>query len=270
MIFNDINLFLRKKLFPEIFLLKNSFYGLQYGNPKQNKVINKILLTLDLNIQSIHFALLNKINLIISYRGLLNTSIQKFNQNLINKLSLLSKYPVSIFVLDSTLVAAEEGISDTIASTLYFDIEKTFNITNGEGNHIPIGRICYPKEYFMNRGVLDLEQILKRIKSNFEIECLSYVGDLNKPIKKVCIVGSDLIDIKVLENIKKLGCDTYISCGINYDVAIYAKEVGLNLIKIPNYNCEIKTLRKFCNFLSLEFPNDEFFTFDSNNLINIY
>ena len=141
MYLKEIVLLLEKKLSPKLFKLNSEVYGIQYGNSNPKKIIKKVMITLDLSIEAIHFAIIKKVNLIISYRGLIDKPIKNFNQNLVNKLSLLSKYPISIFVLNSSFIAAEEGISDTIMEALYFDLDRTFDIKNKIGEKIPIGRI---------------------------------------------------------------------------------------------------------------------------------
>ena len=270
MFFEEINSLLRNRLSPEENKLKNEYYGLQYGNKNSNNIIKKVMLTLDLNLKAIHFATLNRVNLIISYRGLINKPLQCFNQNLVNKLSLLSKYPVSIYVLNSSFISAEGGISDVIMEVLYLDLDRTFDVINDNGEIIPLGRICLPKSYPNQKTPMKLEDLLKRINVNLEVEKISYIGKLNKTIKKICIIGGMFTNIKYLEKIINLGCDCYISCKFNYKEALFAREMGLILIKIPHYNCEIKAMKRLCNILSLEFPNDEIFLYESNNPINIY
>ena len=270
MYLKEIILLLEKKLSPKLFKLNSEVYGIQYGNSNPKKIIKKVMITLDLSIEAIHFAIKKKVNLIISYRGLIDKPIKNFNQNLVNKLSLLSKYPISIFVLNSSFIAAEEGISDTIMEALYFDLDRTFDIKNRIGERIPIGRICLPKDYPNQKQPLKLEGLMKRIKTTLCVKRISYVGDLNKIIKKICIVGGDNSNMESLERALKYGCDCYISCNINYKDAVFARDVQLCLITLCYYGSEIISLKKFCNVLSLEFPYEEIFLFESKDPFNTY
>ena len=102
-------------------------------------------------------------------------------------------------VLNSSFIAAEEGISETIMNGLYLNLERTLNIENKDGEEIPIGRICTPKEYPTQKTPLNLESIIKRVKTVFEAEKMSYVGDLSKIIKKCCVIGGNNSDIKLME-----------------------------------------------------------------------
>lgn len=269
MLFKEISSLLRNRLSPEEYILENEFYGLEYGSKNSKNVIKKIMLSLDLNIEAIHFATLNRINFIITYRGLINKPLKNFNQNLVNKLSLLSKYPMAIFVLNSSFIAAEGGVSDTILDMIYLKLDKTFDIINKSNVRIPIGRICLPKNYPNQKKSLKLKDLLKRIKANLEVDRLFYVGELNTAINKICIIGGKLPDTMLLEHIVDQRCDCLISCDLNYRDAISAKDLGLSLINIPHYNCEIKAMKRLSNILSLEFPNDEIFLYESINPLNL-
>ena len=199
-----------------------------------------------------------------------NKPIKYFNNSLINKLNLLSKYPISIFVLNSSFIAAENGISGTIMKTLYLELDNTFDIKNMDGVEVPIGRICTPKEYPNGTKNLKLEDILKRIRNTFDMDKILYVGDLNHKIKKICIIGGDMISIKLLDKAERYGFDCFISGKLGHHEAIHAKEIGLSLIEISHYKNEIMAMKKLCNLLSLEFPFDEFILFESTDPIEYY
>lgn len=270
MYLEEIKFLLEKKISPKLFRFNSEIYGFHYGQTQKNKIIKKVMLTIDLDLKSIHYAVKNKINLIISHYGLFNNPIQNFNNNLVNKLSLLSKYPISIFVLNTSFIAAEGGISETIMDTLYLKLDKTFNVKNKKGINIPIGRVCLPKSYPNGKNTLKLEDLIKRIKMHLDIVKISYVGDLNQIINKICIIGGDLLNIEFLEKALKYECDCFISGRIDHFEAIYAKEIGICLIKIPYYKNEIIAMKKLSNILSLKFPYDEFYLFESEDPIKTY
>ena len=270
MFFDEIKSLFEKKLSPRIYRINSENYGLHYGQASKNKYIKRILFSVDLSLESIHYAIKNKINLIISLYGLTNEPITNFNQLLINKLTLLSKYPTLVFVLSSSFIAAEGGISETIMESLYLKLDKPFNIENDKGEIVPIGRICLPNLYTRTKRALNLDNLLNRIKSNLQIEKISFVGESSAEINKICIVGGEITDLSYLRKALKHGCDCYLSGNMNHNFADYARESGLNLIQIPLYNCETIALRKLYNFLSLEFPHDEFYFYDAKNPVKIH
>jgi len=267
----EITSLLELKMSPQVFKLNSEIYGIQYGDPSEKKIVKKVLFTIDLSLEAIHYALKNKVNLIISFHGLINNSIQNFNKILINKLSLLVKYPISIFVLNSTFIGAEGGISETIMNALYLTLDKTFDITSKNGKRIPIGRIGVTQDYPYQKKSLTLEDLIKRIQSNLELEKISYVGDLSVKIKKVCIIGCDnFLNIKDIEKALKCECNCLISSRFHHKDAIFAKEAGLCLIEISLYKTKMLAMKKLCNILSLEFPYDEFLFFNSKDPFETY
>ena len=97
-----------------------------------------------------------------------------------------------------------------------------------------------------------------------------YVGDLERSIKKICVIGGDISSRTIIKKVVNLGCDCYISGKINHFNAIFARDSGLSLIEIAHYKNEILAMKKLCNVLSLEFPQVEFVFFESKDPIKTY
>lgn len=268
--FQELEELLTNKLSPKIFRLNSETYGLYFDNLRNNKIIKRVMLTIDLSLDAIYFALKNKFSLIISHHSLINKSIKKFNRNLINKLSLLTKYPISIFVLNSSFIAAEGGVTDTLINVLSLKLENVVEIKSDNGKKIPIGRICSLLNYPNEKASFTLEDLIKRIKINLSLESVTFVGDLGRIIKKICLIGGDLSNISLIKKSITSGCDCYISGKIEYFDAIFARDLGLNLIEISHYKNEILAMKKLCHVLSLEFPQVEFVLFDSKDPIQTY
>jgi putative NIF3 family GTP cyclohydrolase 1 type 2 len=250
--------------------MNSEFYGLYYGQVNGKKHVKRLMFTVDLNLESIHYAIRNKINLIISLHGLSKEPITNFNQPLINKLTLLSKYPLLVFILNSSFVAAEGGISDTLMEALHLKLEKPFNIKNSKSEKVPIGRICLPNSYTQPEKALTIENLLTRIRSNLNTDQILFVGETSAEVNRICVVGKDTIDLNYLKKALNNGCDCLISGNLNQNIARYAKDTGLNLIGISLFNCNTIALRRLHNFLSLEFPHDDFYFFEAQNPIQVF
>ncbi|MFX1528985.1 MAG: Nif3-like dinuclear metal center hexameric protein [Promethearchaeota archaeon] len=270
MLLNEIKGLLESKISPKRYNFKSRIYGIHYGEESKNKVIRKIMVTIDLSLESIHFALKKKVNLIISLNGLINKSITNFNSELINKLTLLSRYPIDIFVLNRSFIAAEGGISDTIMSALSLKLDQPFFIKNRNSNLIPVGRLCMPLIYQNHEKKLALEDLIIRIRTNLKINDIYYVGDLKRHIEKICIIGGELLLTEYLKELKNLSCDCLISGEMSTSIAKIAKDMDICLINIPLFKIKTLALRKLCNFLSLKYPNDDFFFFEAENPLKPY
>ena len=261
----EIDLLLSEKLSPKQFCISSEIYGLHYDEGNKKKIIKKVILTVDLNLEVIHYAIVNKVNLIISHHGLFEKSIKNFSPSLIKKLNLLSNYPISIFVLNTPFIAAEGGISDTLMETLYLKLEDIFLIKLKSGREIPIGRICYPESLNLNENPINLVNLLRRIKANLNMDYIQYSGPLNRTLKRICVVGGECTDEKMLISAKKKDCDCFISFKINHHLADIARDIDLVLIGVSHYQTECLSLKKLCNVLSLEYPKCEFTLYELEN-----
>ena len=60
MMLQEINTFLTRKITPKIYRLNSEIHGLQYQRSKSIKLIKKVMLTIDLSLDAIQFALKKK------------------------------------------------------------------------------------------------------------------------------------------------------------------------------------------------------------------
>ena len=266
----EIDNLLTRKFSPKEYSIKSEVYGLHYNEGNNEKIIKKVILTVDLNLDAIQYAIINRVNLIISHHGLFQKNLKKFDSNLIKKLNLLSNYPISIFVLNTPYICAEDGVSETLMDILYLKLDDVFKIQIKPFLEIPIGRICYPKLYNSKEESMTLEKILQRVKVNLKMHHINYVGNLKRTINKICVIGSDLIYEKILTKAKNRGCDCVISFKIDHHLAEFAYDIDLTLIAVSHYQIENISLRKLCNILSLEYPKCEFSLYESNDPQKIY
>ena len=265
----EINHLLTEKYSPKEYSIKSEVYGLHYNEGNGKKIINKVILTVDLNLETIHYAILNKVNLIISHHGFFENSLKNFKPYLIKKLNLLSNYPISIYVLSTPFICAEGGISETLMGILYLKLDDVFKICK-DSREIPIGRICSPEIFNLKESQMNLESLLGRIKANLKMEFTPYAGSLKRIIKKICIIGSEFIDERILTKAKNESCDCVISFKIDHHLAEFAYDIDLALIAVSHYQTENITLRKLCNLLSLEYPKCEFSLYESCDPQKIY
>jgi putative NIF3 family GTP cyclohydrolase 1 type 2 len=270
MYLKELSLFIKKEQAPEQFQIDSEIYGFHYGDHNNEKSIKRVMLTVNLSLKSLHYAVKNKINFIISLNGLVNESIKNFKPNLINKLSILSKYPISIFVLGYPFYIAEGGVSNTIMDALYLKLDHPFEIKNYKGFHIPIGRICIPNLYTDSNERFTLEKLIHRVDSNLNIKPILYLGELKKEINSICIVSGEDLFIRYFDELLSEGCDCYITEKTNKSTISHAFDLGINLIEFSFFNCELLALSKLCNFLSLKFPYDEFYIYNSRNPLKKY
>ncbi|MFO8019330.1 MAG: Nif3-like dinuclear metal center hexameric protein [Promethearchaeia archaeon] len=255
--------FIEHNFASEYYNLNKKFFGLEYQpkNSIDDYLVHKILVTLTLSYKSLIFAIKNKINLIITYFGLLEKPISRFDDLLIKKLNLLSKLSPLIYTLNSSIICSEYGTSATLGDILYLKIENLFKIHQDKDN-IPIGRICIPKKYPISNKSFLFENLIKRVKNIFELNNIRYSGDLNQNIERICIIAAKITNIRIIKKVFDSRCDCLISCNIRTKQLLFAKEINLCIIDIPFFKILYLTLKKFHKVLSLEFPKKKVFFFE--------
>jgi dinuclear metal center YbgI/SA1388 family protein len=248
-------------LVPKELGFSNDIYGLQFGNQLKDINLHKIALCVDPTIKVILQAKKIKSYFIIAHHGLTNRSLLKFNEPVLKQIKLLSANNISLFILQSAWIAASGGISDTISKIAGITITDSLYIDD-DGKKKPLGRIGNP----INEN-LSLDTLIQSLKRKLNLKHIQVCGKLNKKINKIAVIcGISLIEADLIEIIKN-NCDTLISTDLVYSNYIFAQKLGLNVLNVPHYVCDIMSMKKLRLILSLEFPRDEFFFIESDNPI---
>lgn len=263
MLLSQITDFLEKKIAPKSFAFINDIHGIQFGPKFEDRNIKKIMITLDPSLNAIIEGVKQKVSLIISHHGLIHTPTKHFHENLIKKFYLLSSARIILFVINTAFEAAQNGISEIIANRLSLKIENLFELKDTSGKEIPLGRICTPERYLNNTKPFLLEDLINRIKKNLNLRYIKYIGKLDDEINKICIIEN--VSKNSLLNALKLNCDCMLTRDTQYETALIARDLNLDLILTPHFNSEIIGMKELYKILSIEFPRDFFIFFDSND-----
>lgn len=205
--------------------------GLTIGD--ENIDLKNIILTLDLNYEVVCEAIENDVNLIISHHPFLFNPITKihFNSEKGKIIRLMFKHNLSLYSMHTNFDVGKNGINDTLAKILDLKnivgkVEKDEFLRYGEINSLP------------------LKEFVELVKKRFNLNSVRVVGDLNKRVNKVGIVGGSGSD--EVFNALKVGCDCLITGEVKLHLAQYASYHGLALIEV-NHGVEkigLKTIRK--------------------------
>jgi len=98
----------------------------------------------------------------------------------------------------------------------------------------------------------DEKTFLKYIKSTFKTGCVRHSELLEKPIKKVAVLGGS--GAFAIENAKKAGADMYITADLKYH-DFYKAEKNIVLADIGHYESEQFTKNLLYSFLTKKFSN---------------
>ncbi len=261
---------LENNLSPKVFNY-DSIYGVHYKPLSKRKIVGKIMVTLDLSEEAIDFALQKKVSLIISRYGLIHRPITRIDQRLIKKIAKLRNQIVFIFVLGSSFIVADDGVLDKIMDLLFIQSDESFNIKpKNKSVEIPIGKYGTPKYFPNQKEPFLLLELLNRIKNNFNVNPVTYVGNPDKIIERLFVIGIPLgVDI-INKALKYKNFDCWISGKISNNLAHFAKDNNVSGVEIPIYKAETEALKELHKSLSQEFYEAKFYLYESKDPISYY
>lgn len=181
--------------------------GLQIGNIEND--LTNIMISLDLDEQTIQKAKEKSCNLIINHHPFLFSSIKSIdlNEEKGKIIKDLIKNDITVFAMHTNLDIGKGGVNDNLAKIL--ELRDISNLDTNNEN--PMARFGYTNE-------ITAYDFSKYIKEKLNCKGLILYGDKDKKIEKVALcggAGSDFIN----DAIKK-GCDLIVTSDVKYHEAI--------------------------------------------------
>lgn len=219
--------------------------GLQFGS--MSKEVKKVMICLDGTSEVINEAIENNVDLLICHHPFLFSPILNldYNSPLGKKMVKVFKSELNIFAMHTNFDSALNGMNDYLASLL--GLENVYSIPE-----IPTN------ESFMRIGEIEkcsLAEFAYFVKETFNEECVRVVGDLDKNVKKVAIIGGSGASFVVAA--KKLGCDCIVTGEVKQNNAIDALEYNMGIIEV-SHSVEAFFKEYIKNMLEDEFKDVEF------------
>lgn len=200
--------------------------GFLIGNNKID--VNKILVCITLNPKILKNAIEKKVDLIISHHPILFKEIKKIthDQVLEKMICDIIKNKICVYACHTNCDIALGGLNDAICNKLGIILNKNQPIIYENF----IGRI----------GTLEQEMTFsnftKLVARELDSKIIRKVTSNKENSKNIAVcTGSGAYYIN---EVKKLGADTYVTSDIKYHDAILAKEIGLNLIDAGHFETE--------------------------------
>lgn len=226
--------------------------GLQIGS--KMVYINKIMLTLDLDLEAAEYAVNEKVDLIITHHPFFFSSIKKIDTDTYDGkiIKMLIQNNINLYSMHTSYDMAEKGVNYDLArklDILNYDILHPINIDNsGYGG---IGEIT-------PRNIVDFTKFVKEsLKADY---VKLYCGDDKKLVKKVAFCGGS--GSEFIEDAINLNADVYITGDIKYHQAQTAIKNDLCIIDAGHYNTEVHSMVSLKNIL--EKTNIEVVIFTKN------
>lgn len=226
--------------------------GLQIGS--KMVYINKIMLTLDLDLEAAEYAVNEKVDLIITHHPFFFSSIKKIDTDTYDGkiIKMLVQNNINLYSMHTSYDMAEKGVNYDLArklNILNYDILHPINIDNsGYGG---IGEIT----------PLNIVDFTKFVKESLKADYVKlYCADDKKLVKKVAFCGGS--GSEFIEDAINLNADVYITGDIKYHQAQTAIKNDLCIIDAGHYNTEVHSMVSLKNIL--EKTNIEVVIFTKN------
>lgn len=181
--------------------------GLQIGNIEND--LTNIMISLDLDEQTIQKAKEKSCNLIINHHPFLFSSIKSIdlNEEKGKIIKNLIENDITVFAMHTNLDIGKGGVNDNLAKLL--ELRDISNLDTNNEN--PMARFGYTDE-------ITAYDFSKFVKEKLNCKGLILYGDKDKKIEKVALcggAGSDFIN----DAIQK-GCDLIVTSDVKYHEAI--------------------------------------------------
>lgn len=220
--------------------------------PNGGREVKKILVTLDISVEMVDYAVKNECDVILSHHPLVFRPLKSLagDSGVSKKLIKLVQNGISAMSFHTRLDALCGGVNDVLAERLGLDEVEQFGCDG-----ITMGRIGSVRP-------TTLEEFAKFVKNKLNAPCVFYNGDL--AVHKVAVVGGNGEDF--IGEAKKCGADTFVSGRIGYHVMADTKENGINLVEAGHYFTEVPVLEKLAETVRCADARVEVVFGDSNNV----
>jgi dinuclear metal center YbgI/SA1388 family protein len=209
-----------------------------------NKVVNKILISLEITNDVIEEASELGVDFIVTHHPLIFKRLDVIDATTItgNYIIKLINKGITVYSSHTSFDSVFGGNNDYLAELLGLQKVRRLKLWTPHGSKEQIGRMGILKKSLTLGQVTDLVKDKLNLNETFRI-----VGHPNKNIRTVAVctgAGGDS-----LEAVVKSKCDLYITGEISHHEAQMAKEIGLSIIVVGHYASEFIFIKNFADKL---------------------
>ena len=221
--------------------------GILVGDPL--KYINKVGFTLDLTEETLEKAKELEIDLIITHHPIIFKAQKNFvSGDLSYELAVNS---ISAISAHTCFDCAKGGVNDVLCEIL--DIE------NPEG--VPCDECVVPMARIGDVSETTTKEFARKVSDKLCTVCR--VVDCGKTVKRVAVCGGAGMDF--IDDVIKLGADTYVTGDCSHHQFLLAKEKGINLIAAGHFETENPAMLRLMDIIGAEFPGLELHSLCQSN-----
>jgi len=243
MLMNEI-IDIMEKIAPSNLAMVKDNIGLSFGS--KNTEVKKILVALDAVDAVVDEAIELNAKAIITHHPMIFSPINQIDTDtsLGKRIQKMSKYDICHFVAHTNYDAVESGVNDIMFEHL--GLNSKGYIMDMENTGVFYGRTAELPSTMKN---ISLESFAKFVGNKLNLDTIQYCGDPKNIVKKLAISCGSAAKEAFFEAAVANQCDTYITGDIKYHMALYALDLGLNLVDAPHYYAENLSMAPLAKYL---------------------
>lgn len=210
--------------------------------------IKGVIVTLDVDEESIEKAISEGANLIIAHHPMIFNGIKNidFKNPVSRKIKMLIKNDINVYCTHTNIDSTIGGLNDFIVKKLGIETSKilapSVDKINGIGRYYKLDREFTIDEY------------CKFVKSRLGLEDMSlYSKDKNKKCSKIAFVNGS--GAEFWKKAKFYNCDLLITGDAKYHTVYDALESGISILDLGHYESEKEFMELMQEILKSIFPN---------------
>ena len=217
--------------------------GFQIGN--DNKKVEKILISLDLDNQAIDYSLENNIDMIISHHPIIFSPLKDVtNKSYIGNIILKCiKNDIVVYNGHSNLDLAVGGVNDELSDIFCLENAEPLEINkiDKDNNIYGYGRVGDVENF-------KIKEFLELVKAKLAVDYIKVYGDLSdRVIKRVAVLGGS--GASFIKSAKEKGADLIITSDIKYHDAQLSEQLDIIIVDAGHFHTEKVILPKIRTFI---------------------
>lgn len=219
--------------------------------------VTRILVSLDITEEVVREASEWKAELIVSHHPVIfHPARSVTDQDPTGRILLaLAEDGIAAVCAHTNLDAVAGGVNDALARAVGLTEIEMLQTSGVDENGAPygIGRVGVLK----GKAVVTLADYAAQVKTALQANGVRYV-DAGRPVRRVAVGGGACGDM--LEDVLRLGCDTFVTADVKYNVFLDARAMGINLIDAGHFSTENVVCPVLIDWLSRAFREVEIFS----------
>lgn len=217
-----------------------------------NADVKKILLTLDVTDGALEYAEEHGCNVIISHHPMIFRPVKSVVPTDVTSTQIIKalRSDISVMSFHTRLDAVKDGVNDVLCEILGVAETEIFGPAGEE-----IGRIGVV-------DTIDFAEFAYAVKDRLGADSLTVTDAGKKTVNRVAVLGGGGKDFVTPAFFA--GADTFVTGEINYNTAVIAKDLGINVIEAGHYYTETPVLHRLVEWIENRFAGLSFEFYKSN------